>query len=64
VIQPILKFTPVYVVCYGTAKLFVDFSWTNFIFVLIAQFAYIAIVLYICNLIYKKGVKKLNVNGG
>jgi len=63
-IQPILIFSPVYVVCYGPAKLFVDFSWNNFIQVLIAQIIYILITYGLCTLMYKKGVKNLNVNGG
>ena len=64
VIQPILKLSPIYVVCYGPAKLFVDFSWNNFIQVFIAQIIYIAIAYSLCSLMYKKGVKNLNVNGG
>lgn len=63
-VQPFLNYSPVYAVCYGPAKLFVDFSWNNFIKVLIAQIIYIIIAWLLCELIYKKGVKKLNVNGG
>ena len=63
-IQPILNLSPIYVVCYGPAKLFVDFSWNNFVIVLISQIIYILIAWILCTLIYKKGVKKLNVNGG
>jgi len=64
VIQPILNFSPVYVVSYGPAKLFVDFSFNNFISIIIAQVIYIFIGYGLCSLMYKKGVKKLNVNGG
>lgn len=63
-IQPILKFSPVYVVCYGPARLFVNFNINEGIIILISQIIYIAFSFLICNLIYKKGVKKLNVNGG
>ncbi|MDE5539507.1 MAG: ABC transporter permease [Bacilli bacterium] len=63
-IQPILKFSPIYVVSYGPAKLFVDFSWHNFFGVILAQLIYIFIAYSLCLLIYKKGVKNLNVNGG
>ena len=63
-LQKILTFSPIYVVCYGPAKLFVDFTWTNFITVLIAQIIYIGLAWLLCNLMYQKGVKKLNVNGG
>lgn len=64
IVHPILKFSPVFAVNYGPAKLFVDFSFNNFIMVIIAQTIYIIIAYAICVLIYKKGVKRLNVNGG
>lgn len=64
VIQPILNFSPIYVVCYGPAKLFVNFSWGSFISVIFAQVIYIGIAWGLCTLLYKKGVKNLNVNGG
>lgn len=63
-IQPILELSPVYVVCYGPAKLFVNFSIENFLLVLLAQIVYIGISYLLCTIIYKKGVKNLNVNGG
>ena len=64
VIQPILKFSPMYAVCYGPAKLFVNFAWSNFISVIIIQLIYVFIGWGLCTIIYKKGVKNLNVNGG
>ena len=64
VIRPILIYSPIYVVSYGPAKLFVDFSWSNFISIIIAQLIYIFIAYGLCSLVYKKGVKNLNVNGG
>lgn len=64
VIQPILKFSPVYVVSYGPAKLFVDFSWNEFLNIIIAQIIYIILGYILCLIIYKKGARKLNVNGG
>lgn len=63
-IQPVLKFTPAYTVCYGPAKLFVHFSSGAFLEILIAQLISILIFAIIAHLIYKKGAKKLNVNGG
>lgn len=62
--QPILSYSPIYVVSYGPAKLFVDFSWENFVSVFVAQIIYLFIGYLLCTLIYKKGVKNLNVNGG
>lgn len=64
VIKPFIKFSPIYAVSYGPAKLFVDFNMTDFISIMISQVAYLIISFIICHLIYKKGVKKLNVNGG
>ena len=64
IMQSILKFSPVYVVSYGPAKLFVEFSTINAISIIFAQIIYILVAYLLCLLIYKKGVKKLNVNGG
>ena len=63
-LQPIIKYSPIYVICYGPAKLFVDFKLDMFLQILIFQIVYIIISFAICHLIYKKGVKRLNVNGG
>ena len=64
IIQKVLKFSPVFVTQYGPARLFVNFSWNEFFTIIIVQIMYLMITLAICNLVYKKGVKKLNVNGG
>lgn len=64
VLQPIIKYSPIYVVSYGPAKLFVDFSLDGFIGIIIAQIIYLIIGFSVCHLIYNKGVRKLNVNGG
>lgn len=63
-IQPIIKCTPVFVVTYGPAKLIIDFSMEMFWKILFAQFIYLLIVGFILIILYKTGVKKLNVNGG
>lgn len=63
-LQGILKYTPAYVVSYGPTKLMVDFDLMNAIKIIGAQFIYLIIVLLLINIIYRKGVKKLNVNGG
>lgn len=62
--QKILVYTPVYVVNYGPAKLFVDFSIDKGVLILFAQIVYVFIAYSICSLIYRKGVKNINVNGG
>ena len=64
VLQPIIKMTPVYVVTYGPAILLINFSMKLFWKILLAQVIYLGIVILIVYFIYRKGVKKLNVNGG
>lgn len=63
-IRKILEFSPIYVVSYGPAKLFVDFSWDKALSITFAQIIYVIISYSICNTIYKKGVRRINVNGG
>jgi ABC-2 type transport system permease protein len=64
IIRPIVTYSPIYVVSYGPAKLFVDFNWNICLTIFISQIIYILIAYLLCTLIYKKGVKNLNVNGG
>ena len=64
IIRPILKCTPIFVVTYGPAKLLIDFSMSNFVQVLIAQIIYLIITITLIIILYERGVKKLNVNGG
>lgn len=63
-IQKLLKYSPVYVLAYGPAKLFVHFNYIDFIKLFGFQILYIGIIYFIAIIIYKKGVRKLNVNGG
>ena len=63
-VQKILQFSPVFAINYGPAKLFVNFSWKQLIPILISQIAYLVIAYLLCMLVYRKGVKRLNVNGG
>ncbi len=63
-LQPLLKMTPIYTVCYGPAKLIVDFSPEKCVEILAAQGVYLAVGCGLMFLIYGKGVKKLYVNGG
>lgn len=64
VLQPFIKFSPVYVTMYAPAKISVDFSFGAFKEIFIFQLGYLIIVSFLCMVLYKKGVKKLNVNGG
>ena len=63
-ISLMLTYSPIYAVSYGPAKLFVDFSFSKFINIFIIQIIYLLIAYLLCIYIYKKGVKRLNVNGG
>lgn len=63
-IQKLLKYSPVYVLAYGPAKLFVHFNYIDFIKLFGFQILYMGIIYFIAIIIYKKGVRKLNVNGG
>lgn len=63
-LQGFLSYSPVYVVSYGPAKLFVDFSYSRSASIIIAQVIYIIITFVIAMIIYRKGVKRINVNGG
>lgn len=62
--QPIIRFTPIFVVTYGPAKLIIDYSSGMALQVLVSQIIYFVISLSILLFIYQRGVKKLNVNGG
>ena len=63
-LRPIMECTPIFVVSYGPAKLVIHFTMEMFIQVIIAQIVYFIFVIGLVLLLYNKGVKKLNVNGG
>ncbi len=62
--QPIIRLTPIFVVTYGPAKLVIDYSLSMAIQVIASQAAYLLVSLGLLLLLYRKGVKKLYVNGG
>jgi ABC-2 type transport system permease protein len=62
--QPMIRFTPIFVVTYGPAKLIIDYSNSMALQVLVSQLIYFIISLSLLLFIYQRGVKKLNVNGG
>ncbi len=64
VVRPILNYSPIFVICYGPAKLFVHFDFMYALEVIGIQIIYFVTIYLICLFLYKKGVKKLNVNGG
>lgn len=63
-LRPIIKCTPIYVVTYGPAKLLINFSLQNFVQISLAQIIYLFVATTLTLILYEKGVKKLNVNGG
>lgn len=63
-LQAVFKYTPIYVVTYGPAKLVVDFDPYTCVKILTAQLVYLGAGLAIMFAVYAKGVKKLNVYGG
>lgn len=64
VLQPFFRLTPIYTVCYGPAKLAVDFSIGKYIEILGAQCLYLCAACTLMFFLYGKGVRKLYVNGG
>lgn len=62
--QPIIKCTPIYVVTYGPAKLVIDFDPKLFLRVIMTQGIYLAASFLLLMGIYRRGVKRINVNGG
>lgn len=64
VIRPFLDYSPIHAVAYGPAKLFVNFDYNFCLKVFIIQIVYVIISYTLCSLIYRKGVKNINVNGG
>lgn len=63
-LQPVIKCTPIFVITYGPAKLIIDFSMKVFVQVIIAQVVYIGIAAVLLTILYQKGMRRLNVNGG
>lgn len=62
--QPLIRLSPIYVVTYGPAKLMIDYSNEIFLQVLQVQILYFVVTLLLLFMIFQRGVRKLNVNGG
>ena len=63
-LQKFLGYSPVFVTTYGPARLLLSFNMNLFFEVIIFQLIYLVIITLLSLIIYKKGVKKLNVYGG
>jgi len=57
-------YLPFAYVTYVLAKLAVDFSFSNFYQQFIIQIVYLTIFFSLAMILYRKGAKNLNVNGG
>lgn len=64
VIQKFIRYSPIFVTIYGPVKLLINFDINLFEKILLFQFIYIIILVILIEIMYRKGVKKLNVNGG
>ena len=62
--RPFIKYSPVYTTTTGPATLFVDFNYQTAITLFVLQIVYLILGILICSIMYERGVKKLNVNGG
>lgn len=63
-IKYIIEYSPIYSMFSGTAKLMSQFSWELFLKVTISQVFYTALFIGLGLLVYKKGVRRVNLNGG
>ena len=64
VVGTIIRYSPIYGSSYGPAKMILDFDLNIFGNVLLSQIITVIIILIIIKIVYGRGVKKLNVNGG
>ena len=63
-LQSIAHYLPFAYVTYVPARLAVDFSWINFCQQFLIQILYLGLFFVIAMILYRKGAKNLNVNGG
>lgn len=63
-VQTLIKFSPIYTIVYGPTRLLVNFEYDLFWSVLLAEVLQLIFIVTICLFVYKKGEKKVNVNGG
>lgn len=63
-VQTLLKFLPTTYIMYPSAKILVNFNFEKDIYLILGQVVSIICVWIVTILIYKKGVKDINVNGG
>ena len=64
VIANVIKVSPIYAAISGPCSMIVNFNINEYKYLIIAQILYVAILGFLSLFIFKKGEKKLNVNGG
>ena len=63
-IQGIVKYLPFSFIMYMPSKLFVHFDWDVFLTGIIGQVGWILVGAVLLKVIYDKGIKRVNINGG
>lgn len=63
-IKTIAMNSPFHLMIYSPAKLFIDFSYIEFLKLLLAQVGLFAVMTTIAGSVYYFGIRKLNLNGG
>lgn len=63
-LQPFIQFSPVYAMMSGPCKLMANFSWDLFLTVSISQIVWLTVFVGFGLMLFKFGVKKVNIHGG
>lgn len=63
-LRPIIRYSPVYAALSGPVKMIIKFNTNEYLGVILSQIFYVVVLIIILKLEYRKGARKLNVNGG
>ena len=63
-LQPVILYSPIYATLSGPCKLLANFSWDAFLQVSASQIIWGVLLVALGGLLFKKGTKKVNINGG
>jgi len=63
-LYPYIMHLPFSFATYLPTKLFIKFSWENFVTTLLGQIIYSLIFFFLVSVVYRAGIKKVNINGG
>jgi ABC-2 type transport system permease protein len=63
-LEAVVRFLPFSYITYGPARLVIAFTWERFLQTAVVQAVYIALSALLAVVVYRKGVKMVNVNGG